>query len=44
MVFLSGLCGLTMFAYYTVVGCDPLKSRKIGNPNQVFKCHVYLFL
>ena len=31
----SCFCGLIVFAYYTQIGCDPLKAGQISNPNQV---------
>ena len=32
---LSSLCGLVMFAYFAMQGCDPLISGKINDVNQV---------
>jgi len=30
-----GLQGLITYAYFNTLGCDPLKSGQITNPNQV---------
>ena len=38
---LSALVGLAMFAYFTDVGCDPLKGGYISNPNQVKLNHSF---
>lgn len=32
---LSCLCGLVMFAYYALKGCDPLEAGQITDVNQV---------
>ena len=32
---LASMVGLAVYAYYANLGCDPLASKKISNPNQV---------
>ncbi|XP_052784824.1 sodium-dependent multivitamin transporter-like [Mya arenaria] len=32
---LAGIEGIIAYAYYDVIGCDPLKSKQITNPNQI---------
>ena len=34
---LASLVGLTVYAYYAAIGCDPLEQKYIANANQV-KC------
>ena len=31
------LCGIVMFAFYALKGCDPLTNDDVANPNQVSK-------
>ena len=33
--FLSNVCGVAAFAYYTSIGCDPYAAGFIQNQNQV---------
>lgn len=33
--FLVCLCGLTVYAYYDLIGCDPYRSQAISNTNQL---------
>ena len=35
---LAGIEGIIAYAYYHSVGCDPLASKQISNPNQVTVC------
>ena len=35
IVTLSMMAGMVAFAYYDMIGCDPLKAGAIENPNQV---------
>ena len=39
---LACFAGIILFAYYYNLGCDPLKSGQIGNPNQVNCRHHYM--
>ena len=32
---LTCACGLVVYAYYTYIGCDPLRNGDITNENQV---------
>jgi len=32
---LAGIEGIIAYAYYDTLGCDPLASKQITNPNQV---------
>ncbi len=32
---LSSLCGVVMFSYYAIEGCDPLAGGRISDVNQV---------
>ena len=32
---LASVVGLTVYAYYAVIGCDPLEQKYIANANQV---------
>ncbi|XP_060588532.1 sodium-dependent multivitamin transporter-like, partial [Ruditapes philippinarum] len=32
---LAGIEGIVAYAYYDTLGCDPLKSKQIKNPNQI---------
>ena len=44
---LAALSGLSVFAFYSRIGCDPLKARFIRNPNQVNGvsiCYIYQLL
>lgn len=38
---LATLEGAVAYAYFTSLGCDPLKSKKISNPNQVRQLIIY---
>ena len=35
MISLAALSGLSIFAFYASIGCDPLRAGFLGNPNQV---------
>ena len=36
------LSGMVMYAYFTKLGCDPLRAGEATNPNQVqIGCHLY---
>ena len=39
LVIINVVCmlGIVVFAYYYEIGCDPLASKQISNPNQVGK-------
>ena len=38
-VFLYGSMGLVAYAYYASIGCDPIVSGRLRNPNQVKSEH-----
>ena len=41
---LACFAGIILFAYYYNLGCDPLKSGQIGNPNQVSLLQTSLYV
>ena len=39
---LASIEGVIAYAYYDSIGCDPLASGQIKNPNQVVKLVLYI--